>query len=84
MGVIGGSIGLGLAALISKLIERYKFIQLPEPYFLSTLPITYDVRVYLGIAALSVVGCVVAAMFPAYVAARVNPVEGFKGTAHVA
>lgn len=79
MGLIGAGIGLVLAFAISKLLERYKFIDLPDPYFLSNLPVNYDASVYAGIAALSVAGCIIAGIFPAYVAARVNPSEGFRG-----
>ncbi len=83
MGIIGASIGLVLAFMISQLLERYKFIDLPDPYFLSSLPVNYDITVYLGIATLSVAGCIIAGIFPAYVAARVNPSEGFRGARHV-
>ena len=80
MGIVGSMLGLALAVLISKLLERYKFIDLPEPYWLSHLPVNYDPAVYLGVAALSIFGCFIAGIFPAYVAARVNPTEGFRGT----
>src|SRR5690606_13012550 len=83
MGLIGASIGLVLAFIISKLLERYKFIDLPDPYFLANLPVNYDLSVYAGIAALSVAGCIIAGIFPAYVAARVNPSEGFRGARNV-
>ncbi len=83
MGLIGAALGLILALAISQLLQRYKFIDLPDPYFLSTLPVNYDAGVYLGVAALSVVGCIFAGIFPAYIAARVNPSEGFRGARHV-
>jgi lipoprotein-releasing system permease protein len=79
IGVLGCSIGVALAYGISKLLERYQFVDLPDLYLLARLPINYDIRVYGIVCAVSILIAVTAGIIPAWVASRVNPVEGFRG-----
>lgn len=80
IGVIGSIIGAALAFLISKALETYQFIDLPEPYILKNLPVHYSPSVYLGIALSAIFVCVIAGLYPAFIAARVRPTDGFRGT----
>jgi lipoprotein-releasing system permease protein len=78
---IGGSIvGAILAGGISYVLEHYPFIDLPEPYFLKSLPVHYSAEVYLGVAGAASLVCLLAGLYPAYVASRVVPTEGIAGT----
>src|SRR5690606_29759720 len=79
-GVIGGSFGVVLALIICFVIERYQFIDLPDPYYLSSLPMTYDWRVYTFVTMVGIIICIIAGLFPALTAARVTPSEGVRGT----
>ena len=79
-GCIGGSLGSVLALGASFLIEKYQFIDLPDPYFLTNLPVDYDWRIYVSFAGTGVLFCMIASVFPALSAARVLPSEGVKGT----
>lgn len=79
IGVLGSSVGVILALIISQLIERYQFVDLPDLYLLTTLPMTYDWTVYSSMALAGVAICVLAGLYPARIAARVTPSEGFRG-----
>ena len=72
-------IGMVLAVIISKILERYQFVDLPDLYLLAKLPMTYDWWVYLSVCLVSIVIAVIAGFFPAMIASKVNPVEGFRG-----
>jgi lipoprotein-releasing system permease protein len=79
VGVVGGAIGMLLAFGICNLLERYQFIDLPDLYLLARLPISYDWWVYASVGLVSLLIAVLAGLFPAWQASRVDPVEGFKG-----
>lgn len=79
IGIIGASIGLALAFVVSAAIEKYQFVKLPDLYLLASLPMTYDWRLYLGVASSGLVLCLLAGIYPALIAARVMPTEGFRG-----
>lgn len=81
IGVIGSLIGSALAVLISMFLEKYSssIIDLPDLYLLAKLPMTYEWWVYLSVSAASIGIAVVAGFFPALMASRVDPVEGFRG-----
>lgn len=78
IGLIGSLIGAVLALGIGWLIKKYHFVDLPDLYQLATLPVSFDGRVYAGVALAGVVICLLAAFYPAMLAARVTPCEGFK------
>jgi lipoprotein-releasing system permease protein len=79
IGVIGGLIGMGLAVLISAVLERYQFVDLPDLYLLARLPVSYEWWVYAVVGVVSLVIAVVAGLFPAWIASSVSPVQGFRG-----
>lgn len=79
IGVIGGICGSILALFISLLLRRYQFVELPDLYMLTKLPINFDPRVYATMAGSGVLMCVIAGIYPALVASRINIVDGFKG-----
>lgn len=79
IGVIGSICGSILALVISVLLQRYQFVELPDLYLLTKLPINYDPKVYATMAGAGVLICVIAGIYPALVASRINIVDGFKG-----
>ena len=76
IGVVGTFLGVVLGYFICILIERYEFIELPKDVFLiSTVP----VRIYLGnfllVTLVSLFVCLLASIYPARQAAKLDPVE---------
>jgi lipoprotein-releasing system permease protein len=75
IGVIGTVLGVVLGLLVCGLISQYQF-KLPDGVFLiSTVP----VRIYLGnfvlVALASFMVCLLASIYPARQAAKLDPVE---------
>ncbi len=79
IGIFGGTLGALLAFIISKFLERYEFIALPDLYLLARLPITYHATVYGYVALAGCAICVLAGVYPAWVASRSNIIDGFTG-----
>lgn len=79
IGTFGSIIGMVIAVAISQILERYQFVDLPDLYLLARLPISYDWWVYLTVVLVSIGIAVVAGLFPAWLASRIDPVEGFRG-----
>ncbi len=76
IGVVGTLLGVLLGLAITILIQEYRFIELPKDVFLiSTVP----VRIYLSnfslVALASLLVCLVASIYPARQAAKLDPVE---------
>jgi lipoprotein-releasing system permease protein len=76
IGVVGTFLGVVLGLAISVLIQEYRFIELPKDVFLiSTVP----VRIYLSnfslVAFASLLVCLLASLYPARQAAKLDPVE---------
>lgn len=80
IGVLGGTIGVLLALVISFILEKYQFIDLPDPYFLKNLPVHYSPTVYVTITLSAIFICVIAGLYPAFISARVTPTDGFRDT----
>ncbi len=80
IGVIGSIIGAVLALAISLFLENYPIIELPDPYFLKTLPVYYNPLTYIVICSAAMFICILASFYPAKIASKVTPTEGFRGT----
>jgi len=80
-GILGSLFGSILALIVSYVIEKYQFIDLPDPYFLTNLPMEYDWKLYAVLSFFGAIICVIAGIFPAISAMKVLPSEGIRGIA---
>ena len=76
IGVVGTFLGVFLGYLICLLIEKYQFIELPKDVFLiSTVPVRIYFSNFLLVSLASLVVCLLASIYPARQAAKLDPVE---------
>ena len=76
IGFIGSLIGVILAAVIAYGLRNYPFLDLPEPYFLNTLPASFNGLIYGSVCLIATCICWFAGLYPAFIASRVSPTEG--------
>lgn len=76
MGVLGGVIGIILALFFSCILVYFPFIDIPDVYMLSYLPVDFDWKVYLGISSLGMFMSSIAGIYPAWRASRILPTQG--------
>lgn len=76
IGVVGTILGVVLGLAICLLIEKYHFIELPKDVFLiSTVPVRIYLSNYLLVGCASLLVCLLASIYPARQAAKLDPVE---------
>ncbi|HWO42899.1 MAG TPA: lipoprotein-releasing ABC transporter permease subunit [Candidatus Eisenbacteria bacterium] len=76
IGLVGTTMGVLLGYLICVLIDRYEFIKLPDGVFLiSTVPVRMYVENFVLVAVASFLVCLIASIYPARQAAKLDPVE---------
>ena len=76
IGTVGTLLGVVLGYGICLLIERYHFIELPKDVFLiSTVPVRIYLSNFVLVTAASFLICLLASIYPARQAARLDPVE---------
>ncbi len=79
IGFLGTSLGVCLGFIACKLLEKYKFIELPgDVYYISTLPVRLEALDVFIIAAASMMICFIATLYPASQASKLNPVEAIR------
>jgi len=76
MGILGGALGLALALLISFILVYIPFIDIPDVYMLSYLPVELSWKVYLGAASLGIFMSSLAGFYPALRASQILPTQG--------
>jgi lipoprotein-releasing system permease protein len=75
IGAVGTLLGVCLGFIICKLLEKYKFIQLPgDVYYISTLPVRLEALDVFMIASAAMVICFLATLYPASQASKLNPI----------
>ena len=79
IGAVGTSLGVCLGFILCKLLEKYKFIQLPgDVYYISTLPVRLEALDVFMIASAAMVICFLATLYPASQASKLNPIEAIR------
>jgi lipoprotein-releasing system permease protein len=79
IGVLGTVLGTGLGLFLSWILHRFEIIQIPpDVYFIDRLPISVQPSDVLLIVAGSLVISLLATIYPAYQASRLQPVEAIK------
>ncbi len=78
IGFIGTLIGTFLGVLICFLLKKYDFIQLPDAYPFSTLPVQLEFFDVFLISISAIVICFFSTLYPAYKASKMDPVEALR------
>ncbi|SDB28492.1 lipoprotein-releasing system permease protein [Desulfonatronum thiosulfatophilum] len=79
IGVLGTSLGFAIGLLLSYLLQRYQFIQLPmDVYYLDHLPVQLQWSDLTIIAAAAMGMCFLATLYPARQASRLQPAEALR------
>jgi lipoprotein-releasing system permease protein len=76
IGAVGTCLGVCSGYILCKLLEKYKFIDLPgDVYYITTLPVRLLAFDVLMIASAALLICFLSTLYPAYQASKLNPVE---------
>jgi lipoprotein-releasing system permease protein len=76
IGTVGTLLGLLLGYALCLLVQRYQFIELPKDVFLiSTVPVRIYLSNFVLVALSSFLICLLASIYPARQAAKLDPVE---------
>jgi lipoprotein-releasing system permease protein len=79
VGLVGTAIGTLGGTVVSLVVDRYKLIQLPgDIYFIETVPVRLEAGDIMAIAAVALLVCFVATLYPAWQASRLVPVEAIR------
>lgn len=78
IGVAGTTIGLLLGLFLCYLLQNFKIVDLPEEYLVETLPVVLVWDYFALICLSSIFICTLAGIYPARVASRMAPVDGFR------
>lgn len=78
IGILGTALGASLGIGLCWCLKTYDFIKLPSFYYLDKLPIKFDFSDISLIIAASLVLSFCSAIYPAYKASRLDPVEALR------
>jgi lipoprotein-releasing system permease protein len=79
IGGLGTAGGLGLGLTLCAILKKYQFIKLPrDVYYIATLPVTVQLPDVLAIIAAAMAISFLATLYPAWQAARLDPVEAIR------
>ena len=76
MGIIGAFLGILLALIFSAILVYFPFIDIPDVYMLSYLPVEFNWKTYLACASLGVFTSSLAGLYPALRASKILPTQG--------
>lgn len=78
IGLYGAFFGLGLGFLNTFVIEHFGIRIDPEVYYIDRLPVLTDPVEFIAVGLAAIAVCVVATIFPAVLASRVNPADALR------
>lgn len=79
IGFLGTALGTAFGVLMCWLLKTYKFITLPKDiYYIDVLPVRLEIRDVAIIVAASIILSLIATIYPAYKASKLNPVEALR------
>ena len=79
IGGLGTGLGVALGTLLVEVLHRYPFIHLPgDVYFIERLPVRPESGDLIAVVAAALVLCLAAALYPAWRASRLDPVEAIR------
>ncbi len=81
IGGLGVALGLALGGGLIAVLQRYPFVRLPgDVYFIERLPVRPEASDFAAVILATFVLCLVAAIYPAWRASRLDPVEAIRRT----
>ncbi len=78
IGLFGTSLGTIFGIVICYILKEWKFIKLPSVYAFAKLPVQLETADVLVIAGSAVLICFLSTLYPAYQAAKIDPVEAIR------
>lgn len=78
IGFIGTMLGTVLGLAICYILANWEIIELPAVYAFSTLPVQLEIPDVLVIAGSAMLICFLSTLYPAYQAAKIDPVEAIR------
>ena len=78
IGFLGTLIGTAMGVAACFILKKYDFIQLPDAYPFSTLPVQLEFFDVFTIAISAVIICFFSTLYPSYKASRMDPVEALR------
>ncbi len=78
IGILGAAVGLGFGFVMVFLAEHFGIEMNPEVYYIDKLPVNLDPTEFAMVGVAAVVVCLVATIFPAYLASRLRPIDALR------
>jgi lipoprotein-releasing system permease protein len=79
IGILGTALGTALGVILCWCLKTYKFISLPQDiYYIDKLPVKLEPQDILIIVLSSIIISLLATIYPAYKASKLDPVEALR------
>ena len=78
IGFLGTLIGTAMGVAACFILKKYDFIQLPDAYPFSTLPVQLEFIDVFTIAVSAIIICFFSTLYPSYKASKMHPVEALR------
>jgi lipoprotein-releasing system permease protein len=78
IGIFGTLLGTLFGVFVCFLLKKYDFIQLPDAYPFSTLPVQLEYMDVLIISSSAILICFLSTLYPSHKASKMDPVEAIR------